>query len=126
VALAQVDVGPFEGAAHSAVQKIVAAMSGPNVIAARDLAGRVRLLEPGAAPETVPVPSVIEHAIVARCGLGSGIFRDTGCSPAPFAGAGSGSRPELVRVRLGSPACLRFTSRGSAGPQVRQCSCTVP
>ena len=66
VALAQVNVGPFEGAARSAVRKIVAAMSGPNVTAARDLAGRVRLLEPVVAPETVPVPSVIEQAIVAR------------------------------------------------------------
>jgi len=66
VALAQVDVGPFVDAARSAVQKIVAAMSERNVIAARDLAGRVRLLEPVAAPETVAVPSVIEQAIVER------------------------------------------------------------
>ena len=66
VALAQVNVGPFDGAARSAVQKIVAAMSERNVIAARDLAGRVRLLEPVAAPEAVAVPSVIEQAIVAR------------------------------------------------------------
>jgi hypothetical protein len=66
VALAQVNVGPFEGAARSAVRKIVAAMSEPNVIAARDLAGRVRLLEPVVAPQGVPVPSVIEQAIVAR------------------------------------------------------------
>jgi predicted DNA-binding transcriptional regulator YafY len=40
VALAQVNAGPFEGAARSAVRKIVAAMSERNVIAARDLAGR--------------------------------------------------------------------------------------
>ena len=66
VALAQVNVGPFEDAARSAVQKIVAAMSEQNVIAARDLAGRVRLLESVVASETVPVPSVIEQAIVAR------------------------------------------------------------
>ena len=66
MALAQVNVGPFEDAARSAVQKIVAAMSERNVIAARDLAGRVRLLEPVAAPETVAVPSVIEQAIVER------------------------------------------------------------
>ena len=66
VALARVNVGPFEGAARSAVRKIVAAMSEPDVTAARDLAGRVRLLEPVAAPQTVPVPSVIEQAIVAR------------------------------------------------------------
>jgi len=70
VALAQVNVGPFEGAARSAVRKIVAAMSEPSVIAARDLAGRVRLLEPVVTPQTVPVPppvpSVIEQAIVAR------------------------------------------------------------
>ena len=66
VALAQVNVGPFQDAARSAVQKIVAAMSERNVIAARDLAGRVRLLEPVAAPETAAVPSVIEQAIVAR------------------------------------------------------------
>jgi len=62
VAVGQVNVGPFEGAARSAVQKIVAAMSERDVIAARDLAGRVRLLEPVAAPQTVPVPSVIEQA----------------------------------------------------------------
>jgi len=66
VALGRVNVGPFEGAARSAVHKIVAAMSERNVTAARDLAGRVRLLEPVAAPETVAVPSVIEQAIVAR------------------------------------------------------------
>src|SRR5580692_12641257 len=65
VALARVNVGPFAGAARSAVRKIVAAMSEPNVIAARDLAGRVRLLEPVAAPQSVPVPSVTERAIVA-------------------------------------------------------------
>ena len=66
VALAQVNVGPFEGAARSAVRKIVAAMPGPDVIAARDLAGRVRVLERVVAPEPAPVPSVIEQAIVAR------------------------------------------------------------
>jgi len=66
VALAQVNAGPFDGAARSAVRKIVAAMSGPDVVAARDLAGRVRLLEPVVAPQTVPVPSVIEQAVVAR------------------------------------------------------------
>jgi predicted DNA-binding transcriptional regulator YafY len=67
VALARVNVGPFEDAARSALQKIVAAMPEPNVAAARDLAGRVRLLDPvAAAPEAVPVPSVIEQAIVAR------------------------------------------------------------
>jgi len=66
VALGRVDVGPFGGAARSAVRKIVAAMSEPDVIAARDLAGRVRLLEPVAAPGDRPVPSVIEQAIVAR------------------------------------------------------------
>jgi predicted DNA-binding transcriptional regulator YafY len=65
VALARVNVGPFEGAARSAVQKIVAAMSERNLIAARDLVGRVRLLEPVVLPEAVPVPSVIEQAIVA-------------------------------------------------------------
>jgi len=66
VALRQASVGPFQGAARSAVQKIVAAMPERDVIAARDLAGRVRLLEPVAAPPTVPVPSVIEQAVVAR------------------------------------------------------------
>src|SRR5215472_6843765 len=66
VALARVNVGPFEGAARSAVRKIVAAMPERNVIAARDLAGRVRLLEPVAAPQTVAVPSVIELAIAGR------------------------------------------------------------
>ena len=66
VAVARVSVGPFDSAARSAVRKIVAAMSEPSVVAARDLAGRVRLLEPVVAPQTVPVPSVIEQAIVAR------------------------------------------------------------
>lgn len=42
VALGQVNVGPFDGAARSAVQKIVAAMSERNVIAARDPAARLR------------------------------------------------------------------------------------
>ena len=66
VALAQVNIGPFQGAARSAVRKIVAAMPGPDVIAARDLAGRIRLLESVVAPEPVPVPLAIEQAIVAR------------------------------------------------------------
>jgi predicted DNA-binding transcriptional regulator YafY len=66
VALGRVNVGPFEGAARRAVQKIVAAMSEPNVVAARGLADRVRLLEPVVIPKAVPVPSVIERAIVAR------------------------------------------------------------
>jgi predicted DNA-binding transcriptional regulator YafY len=66
VALARVNAGPFEDAARSAVQKIVAAMPGPDVAAARALAGRVRLLDPVAAPQAVPVPSVIEQAITAR------------------------------------------------------------
>jgi predicted DNA-binding transcriptional regulator YafY len=66
VALGRVNVGPFGAAARSAVQKILAVMSEQNVIAARDLAGRVRLLEPALAPQTVPVPPVIEQAILAR------------------------------------------------------------
>jgi predicted DNA-binding transcriptional regulator YafY len=66
VALAQVNVGPFKSAARSAVQKIVAAMPGPDVVAARHLAGRVRLPGPVPAPGAVPVPSVIGQAIVAR------------------------------------------------------------
>jgi predicted DNA-binding transcriptional regulator YafY len=66
VALARAGAGPFEGAARSAVRKMVAAMPGPGVAAARDLAGRVRLLEPAAAPQAVAVPPVIERAIVAR------------------------------------------------------------
>src|SRR5262249_310070 len=66
VALAQVNLAPFADAARTPLQKLVAAMSERNVIAARDLAGRVRLLEPVAAPETVAVPSVIEQAIVER------------------------------------------------------------
>ncbi|HLK01021.1 MAG TPA: WYL domain-containing protein [Streptosporangiaceae bacterium] len=66
VAMAQVNAGPFEVAARSAVKKIVAAMSESNLVAARDLAGRVRLLEPVVAPKAAPVPSVIEQAIVAR------------------------------------------------------------
>jgi predicted DNA-binding transcriptional regulator YafY len=66
VALAQASVGPFEGAARSAVQKIVAAMPASNVRAARDLAGRVRLLKPVVTAQAVPVPSVIERAIVGR------------------------------------------------------------
>ena len=60
------DGGGKAPAARSAVQKILAAMSERNVVAARDLVGRVRLLEPATAPQIVPVPSVIEQAIVAR------------------------------------------------------------
>jgi predicted DNA-binding transcriptional regulator YafY len=66
VALGRVSAGPFEGAARSAVRKIVAAMSERNLVAARDLAGRVRLLEPAGVPQAVPVPAVIEQAIAAR------------------------------------------------------------
>jgi predicted DNA-binding transcriptional regulator YafY len=101
VAFAQVNVGPFEGAARRAVQKIVAAMPEPNVIAARDLAGRVRLLEPAGVPQAVPVPSVLEQAIVARRVLWICCL-DRGGNRSPMLAAAGTGRPGRTddRTRL--------------------------
>jgi predicted DNA-binding transcriptional regulator YafY len=88
-------------------------MSEPNVIAARDLAGRVRLLEPAAAPETVAVPSVIEQAIVARrvlwiCYLDrDGNLTERDVEPVVFmAGPGGWYLVGWCRVR-GAARCFR-------------------
>lgn len=69
VALHRAQTGPFESAARRALQKIMAAMSGRDAEAARDLAGRVRILEPPEPPEvdtSRPVPGVIQEAIAVR------------------------------------------------------------
>jgi predicted DNA-binding transcriptional regulator YafY len=72
VALHRAQTGPFEPAARRALQKIMAAMSGRDAEAARDLAGRVRILQPPepSSPSEVdsarPVPAVIQEAIAVR------------------------------------------------------------
>ncbi|MEV0293015.1 WYL domain-containing protein [Nocardia sp. NPDC050710] len=66
VALQQSTGRPFERAGHSALRKIVAAMSERNVAAARDLATRVRLLDSSDTPRAQRIPSVIEQAIELR------------------------------------------------------------
>jgi predicted DNA-binding transcriptional regulator YafY len=69
VALHRAQTGPFEPAARRALQKIMAAMSGRDAEAARDLAGRVRILEPRESSEVDdarPVPAVIQEAIAVR------------------------------------------------------------
>jgi predicted DNA-binding transcriptional regulator YafY len=72
VALHRAQTGPFEPAARRALQKIMAAMSGRDAEAARDLAGRVRILKPPepSSPSEVanarPVPAVIQEAIAVR------------------------------------------------------------
>ncbi|MFD2093046.1 helix-turn-helix transcriptional regulator [Blastococcus deserti] len=55
---------PFGGAARSAMQKLVGAMSGPEAAAARGHADRVRLMSaPGDAPERLPAS--LEQAVLA-------------------------------------------------------------
>jgi predicted DNA-binding transcriptional regulator YafY len=75
VALHRAQTGPFEPAARRALQKIMAAMSGRDAEAARDLAGRVRILQPPepsspsspSSPSDVrSVPAVIQEAIAVR------------------------------------------------------------
>lgn len=64
VALDRVGATPFERAAGSAVHKIVAAMPARDVAAARDLAGRVQLLDRPGEVVSRAVPLVVQDAVV--------------------------------------------------------------
>lgn len=66
VALGRLAGGPFTRAGQSALRKVVAAMPERDVAAARDLAARVRLVEPAEASEAPALPLVVERAIVNR------------------------------------------------------------
>jgi predicted DNA-binding transcriptional regulator YafY len=66
VALGQSTDAPFAQAARSAIQKIVTAMSAHDVDAARELANRVRLLEPAERDEAPSIPSILQEAIIHR------------------------------------------------------------
>ncbi|MFC9892614.1 helix-turn-helix transcriptional regulator [Nocardia sp. NPDC127579] len=63
VALARNRGGPFDHAGRSALHKVLAAMSDRNAAAARDLAARVRLVEPLGTPPDPELPPVIGQAI---------------------------------------------------------------
>ncbi|QWF79760.1 helix-turn-helix transcriptional regulator [Amycolatopsis sp. CA-230715] len=64
VALGRLDGTPFRATAGSALRKLVAAMHGDDAAAARDLAGRIHLLDgEGAAP---PVPRLVADAVSRR------------------------------------------------------------
>ena len=112
VALAQVNVGPFEGAARSAVRKIVAAMSEPDVIAARDLAGRVRPPEPAwhRLPSRRPRSSkaIVERRVLWICYLDrDGNLTERDVEPVVFmAGPGGWYLVGWCRVR-GAARCFR-------------------
>jgi predicted DNA-binding transcriptional regulator YafY len=66
VALRRAQTGPFEPAARRALQKIMAAMSGRDAEAARNLAERVRILNPPGEQDERPLPAVIQEAIAVR------------------------------------------------------------
>ncbi|WP_433602593.1 helix-turn-helix transcriptional regulator [Nocardia sp. CA-135953] len=65
VALARSEAMPFDQAGRSALHKILGVMSERNAAAARDLAARVRLLDPVDAPPVQAIPSVIGQSIEA-------------------------------------------------------------
>src|ERR687897_2215063 len=66
VALAASGPIPFGEAARSALRKLVAAMSGTNREGARELVGRIRLLQQRGQLETTPVVKAVEAAVVER------------------------------------------------------------
>ncbi|MEV0250447.1 YafY family protein [Nocardia sp. NPDC050712] len=63
VALARNKGGPFDHAGRSALGKVLAGLSERNAAAARDLAARVRLMEPPGALEVPEIPPVLGQAI---------------------------------------------------------------
>ncbi|MEV6274091.1 YafY family protein [Nocardia sp. NPDC051832] len=63
LALARNKGGPFDQAGRSALGKVLAAMPERNAAAARDLAARVRLVDPPGALAAPEIPPVIGHAI---------------------------------------------------------------
>ncbi len=65
VALERSRGAPFEAAGRSALRKMMAAISERNAIATRDLAARVRLLDPPEQQQVPEIPSIIERAIEA-------------------------------------------------------------
>ncbi|WP_330254329.1 WYL domain-containing protein [Nocardia sp. NBC_00565] len=65
VALARSETTPFDQAGHSALRKILGVMSERNAAAARDLAARIRLVDPADAPPTPAIPAVIGQSIEA-------------------------------------------------------------
>lgn len=66
VALAAGDAIPFGDAGRSALHKIVTAMSATGRDGARELIGRIRLLEDGGELERTPVLGVVERAVAGR------------------------------------------------------------
>ncbi|MBC6459650.1 helix-turn-helix transcriptional regulator [Actinomadura sp. HBU206391] len=66
IALDRAGGSPFARSARTAMHKIVAAMSAADSAAARDLAGRIRILSPVDGDPAASVPTVIEDAVAAR------------------------------------------------------------
>jgi len=66
VALASSGPMPFADAARSALRKVVAAMSGVNREDARELVGRIHLLQERGQLEVTPVVKAVETAVVER------------------------------------------------------------
>ena len=66
IALARTRGTPFDPAGQNALRKIVSAMSERDASAARDLATRVRFLEPASAPSPGTFGPLIQHAIAER------------------------------------------------------------
>ncbi|WP_194817225.1 YafY family protein [Nocardia sp. XZ_19_385] len=78
LALARNRGGPFDHAGRSALGKVLAAMPERNAAAARDLAARVRLVDPPGAPAVPEIPPVIGHAIERRLVLRIGYLDQHG------------------------------------------------
>ncbi|GAB4588923.1 helix-turn-helix transcriptional regulator [Nocardia sp. IFM 10818] len=95
VAVARGHDGPFARAGHSALHKILAAMSQQSTAAARELAARVRLLDGPDAPAPAPIPPVVEQAILARRALRIGYLDRVG--------AHSEREVEPIALLLGTP-----------------------
>ena len=66
LALARSGPMPFDGAARTALHKLVAAMSPPGRSAATDLLGRIHLLHAKREPSAGPVLRSVEHALLER------------------------------------------------------------
>ncbi|MCP2288936.1 helix-turn-helix transcriptional regulator [Nocardia amikacinitolerans] len=120
VALARHRGGPFEQAGHSALRKILAVLPERNAAAARELAGRIRLLDPLDAQEINTIPAVIEGAIevgrVLRIGYLDRFGARTERDVEPFAlvnGTNGWYLAAWCRLR-GNPRCFRLDRIASA------------